>query len=183
MTGLNPTSRPPIMVKQGPGWLVHLLYHPPGWLGPVVGLLAALVFATVAYRLYQADWRIPIDRQLEMGKIAGTIIAVLISTLAMVNLADQPYLVDVGVGFLVGYGAVTLATSGRTRAWAQSYIEDPHDRAAAGWFVLAAVALLGPSVLPSSAGIHLFTARLGIVGLATLLTIYNTVEAKNADTA
>jgi len=165
---------PPIHVEQGPTWLVELYLAPPPWLNPLLQALAALVVAVVAYRLYQRDFRIDLETQHEMQLIVAYIAMIASSTLAMVNLTSQPYPVDVSVGFLVGYGAVYLPQTRLVPFEWPAALQDPGDRTALIWLLLALAAYTLPMVVAvDGQGMQLGTSRLALAGLSMAMVFYN----------
>jgi len=176
---------PPVRIKQGPEWLVHFYLNPPAWLNPALQVLAALVLVVVAYRLWQSDGSLSAGTQLVMGRIAGTVVAVIIGVLAMSNLTTSPYLVDVGVGFAVGYAGVSVALSEYVRRRVRTRWPDEDVRLRGAWLVLAGVALVGPMLVQvRGRGMGLLGARLAVVAVAAgviMLSIASSEEqASNA---
>lgn len=177
----SPTSTPPITVEQGPRWLADFIYTPPAWVNPTIKVLGLVVAVLVVYRLHQRDWSIDAETQLAMGRIAATIVGVMGGVLAMANLTSQPYLVDVAVGFAVGWGTVTTALSHRVRHRVRQSIEDDHARLAAGWSALMKATLLVPVILSNRhAGTPLFGGRLVLLGLGVAMVFYNLRERATA---
>jgi hypothetical protein len=166
----------PVVVKQGPPWLVDLYLTPPPWLNPLLKTVAIVVAAVVAYRLYQRGWEIDLATQREMQLTVATIVGVISGVLAMVNYTAQPYMVDVGVGFAAGYGAALAPQSRLVPVRWPQVLQDPADRAALTWVLLALAAYALPAVAGSPGkGMQLTTSRLILAGIALAMVAYNAV--------
>lgn len=157
----------PVEIEQGPAWLVELYLDPPWWVNPSLQFLGLVVAGVVAYRLYQRGYRISSGEQRAMLQIAGTVVGVMVGVLGMANFTEQPYLVDVGVGLVVGY-VVVFALANVEIAWPLPV----EKRLSYGWGALAVLGLVGPQLanvngqgmLPGSA--QLYVVLLGCVMLA-----------------
>lgn len=159
-------------VTQGPDWILNLVTGAPPWLNTGLKIAALIAAAVVAYRLYQ--WgELPLDVQREMQVILGHITAITTATLAMVNLTALPYIVDIALGFAVGYGFVLAVQMPAIRSQLPLPV-DGRERIAAGWLVLA----VGPMVVPMAVrtrglGMQLTKSRFAISALATAMLAYN----------
>lgn len=131
---------PLVRVEQGPRWLVEFLMNPPWWFTTGMSLLGIAAAALVAYRLHQSGWRITPDQQWQMLGTSGVIVAVMTGVLAMANYTQSPYIVDVTIGFLAGYGAVVALD----RIHVPFPIHDDRQRLTACWAILAASAFFLP---------------------------------------
>ena len=170
---MSPTEQPPIIVEQGPEWLVDLYFSPPAWLNPMLKLLALATLLIVAYRIAQNEWTVKLETQTEMQIIAGYIVAITTCTLAMVNLFHLPYLVDVLIGTVTGSIAVYLPQTDYINTDIDS-LKTEEDRVNARWFLLAVIAVAGPvTVAVRDTGIIPFGTRWFIVGLAGVAIVYN----------
>lgn len=168
--GVSPGS---VRIEQGPDWLVDLYLTPPGWVNPVLKLVAVVVLVVVLYRLYQWDGEVPLDVQREMQIIAGTVVAIVTTTLAFVNLASLPYWVDVIGGFVTGYGVVfAVQTPG-----VASRIPGPSrpvERVAAAWLLIGAAALVVPELVETrGVGVSLLKGRMVVTGIAAVMLFLN----------
>lgn len=182
MTDVTSPTEPQVTIEQGPAWLVDFYLSPPSWVNSSIKIIGLVAVAIVIYRLHQRRWRVDLETQLAMGKIAGTVTGVLIGTLTMANLTNQPYLVDVGIGFLAGYGAAMTATSRLFRKRMESYVPDPQARAAGAWLVLVALTLLGPGLVNvHGRGMHLFGAQMAIELVGVGMIILNIAENERSN--
>lgn len=163
----TPSPMPPIRVRQGPEWLAHLYLNPPSWVNPLLQVVAVLVLIVVAHRIWESDGSVPASTQLVMGRIAGTVVAVIVGVLAMSNLTTSPYVVDVAVGFAVGYAGVTVALSERVRRRVRERWPDDDVRLRGAWLVLGVVAFVGPMLVQvCGRGMGLLGARIAVVAVA-----------------
>lgn len=167
-------SRPPVFIEQGPEWLVQIYLEPPAWLNPSLQALAAIVFAIVMYRLYQSNWKIGLDTQREMQSIVAVIVGVTITTTTMMSWFEFSYLIDVSIGFLVGYGPVeVLHRWPQIIPWAIGP-ETKRQRVTAIWFSLGILVMAYPAVIRSE-GLGLGGGRLYLLGLTFGLVLYNSL--------
>ncbi|WP_423745091.1 hypothetical protein V5735_03435 (plasmid) [Haladaptatus sp. SPP-AMP-3] len=120
-------------IEQGPRWLVDFYYTPPWWVNPSLKVLGLIVAAVVAYLLYRRGYEITTDQQRTMLQVAATVVGVITGVLAMTNYVSQPYGVDVSVGFLAGYGIVSLLANVRLPL----PVEGATKRLGVGWIALA----------------------------------------------
>jgi len=169
----NPVTRPNATVTQGPEWLAEFYLAPPPWLNPIIKIVGLLALLVVAWRLHEQDWSVDSETQLQMGRIAGTVVAVVTGVLAMANLTDHPYAVDVGVGFVVGYSVLLTVLSRPVRRRFQERYPDTPSRLATAWLLVAVLSLLLPALVTvRGAGISMFNGRLAVatvgVGMAAL---------------
>lgn len=169
---------------QGPEWLADLYFSPPPWVNPLLKIIAAVALIIVAYRLYQRDWHLDMDTQREMQIIVASVVGIMTATLAMVNLADQPYIVDVAVGLVAGYGPVLAVQHPRVGKWWSDTIPDPRTRRAAVWIVLGIAAFVGPPVVAverrglmlSSSRMYLYVISAGIAFYDVMLSTQRTSQ-------
>jgi len=164
----------PVVVKQGPPWLVSVYLNPPWWVNPLLQAIAVVAVIVVAYRLYQNDWRIAFDVQREMQYIAATVLLVMSGVLYMVNWFDQPYAVDATVGFLLGYSVTWLP---RTPVWTFEWpdgLQDPALRNAVLWLLLGISAMVLPELAAANGqGMTLDTSRFILAGIAIVMALYD----------
>jgi len=166
-------------VTQGPDWLARLYLCPPPWLNPALAALAAAVAIVVLYRLRERGWTVEPDTQREMLVIAWTVVGVLLATLAMARWAGQPYLVDVGVGLVVGWGGVQAVQAALARVGPDGWpagLAEPRERLLAAWAALAVLTMAGsvlevPGMLPA-----LRYGRLYLMALGAAMGVYNAAE-------
>lgn len=164
------TREPPVIVRQGPQWLVDFLMSPPWWVSLSVKLLGLVVAGVVAYRLHQRRGEITPGQQHAMLQIAGTVVGVMTGVLAVTNYTTQPYLVDVAVGLVAGYAVVFVIANRRLPL----PIEDAHDRLAVGWGALAVGAVVLPWVASlNGRGTVLENSRFYLVALGVAMVWYN----------
>ena len=157
-------------IEQGPEWLVDFYLHPPSWLNPSLKVLALVVVCIVAYRLYQRGGEITMEQQRAMLQIAATVIGVMSGVLFMTNYMAQPYGVDVGVGFLVGYGVVTLLANVRLPL----PLPDARTRLSAGWVLLAVCSFVFPTFAAMNGrGTLLGTVQWYVMALGLVMAAYN----------
>lgn len=176
MTQIQPT----VSVEQGPEWLVDLYFSPPPWVNPALKLLAAITLVIVVYRLYQRGWKLDMDTQREMQIVVAIVVGIMTATLAMTNLVDVPYTVDVVVGTIVGYGAVLVLQIPPIASWWSDTVSDPRQRRAYVWFVLAVAALaLPPLVAVDGMGVMLTSTRLYLTALSASLGFYDAMLFEN----
>jgi len=169
----------PVIVEQGPTWLVKFYLAPPPWVNPVIKAIGALAVVLVAYRLYQRGWVIDFETQHEMQLTVATIVGIMSATLAMVNWFEFSYLIDVSVGFLVGYGSVYVPQTRLLGIEWPAALEDPVDRAALIWALLAVTAYALPMLLAVDGdGMLLGTSRLVLAGVSVLMVFYNAAVLK-----
>lgn len=163
-----------IEVEQGPSWLIGLYLSPPAWVNPLLQLLAVAVLAIVTWKLYQNNWRIPTDVQREMQVIAGYVVTIMTATLAMVNLAQASYVVDVTVGVLIGSATVYIPQARWLDMQWPDGLESRWQRTAAVWLLLAVIAFAGPELATvNGIGTQLGTTQLFIVVLGSVMAFYN----------
>lgn len=166
-------SEPNAPIDQGPDWLIDIFLSPPPWVNPLLQAVAVLTVAVVAYRLYQWDGQLPVDVQREMQIVAGHVVAITTATLAVVNLASLPYYIDVTVGFAAGYGLV-LALQRESVTARLPLPEDNVERVTVVWAVLAAAAVVAPSLAATNGvGIPITKTRYMLAAIAVGLFIHN----------
>lgn len=164
----------PVIVEQGPTWLVKFYLAPPPWVNPAIKAIGALAVVLVAYRLYQRGWEIDLETQHEMQFTVATIVGIMSATLAMVNWFEYPYIVDVSVGFLVGYGTVLAPQTRLLGIEWPAALEDPVERTALIWALLAVTAYALPMLVAvDREGMLLGTSRLVLAGVSVLMVFYN----------
>jgi hypothetical protein len=163
-------------IEQGPDWLVDFYLSPPGWVNPLLKIVAVIAVVIVVYRLYQWDGEVPLDVQREMQTIAGTVVAIVTATLAFVNLGPFAYWVDVTGGFLLGYGTVFALQQPRVARRLPGPTH-PRERVAAAWLAIAVCAIFLPElVLTEGVGISLTKSRYILTGIATVMLVLNARE-------
>ncbi|QLD84605.1 hypothetical protein HWV23_02680 [Natronomonas halophila] len=90
---------------QGPPWLANVLYDPPRW------LYVACTVATLAMGLLLSGLAVHVgmDKEIvvEMATNASIVACIGVATRLSTVFLTQPYVVDVGLGFIVG-AAVSL---------------------------------------------------------------------------
>ena len=98
----------PIVVAQGPAFLARLLWNPPGWLNPLIGLLVVVTIglAVVGYRRHGG-----LDPELlaDMGQNVSIVAFALILTYMVRGIPGIPYVVDVAVGGVGGWVLAVVA--------------------------------------------------------------------------
>jgi len=160
-------------VTQGPEWLAHFLLTPPPWVNAALQVVGLVVLCLVVWRLHQQDWDVDAETQLQMGRIAGTITGVITCVLAMANLTEQPYAVDVAVGAIVGWGVVAVGLSPTVLGRVSDWCDDARSRRGTAWLWLAVIVLIAPELVAvAGRGNVMFTGRLAVscvsVGMAAL---------------
>ena len=179
-TTVSNLSQPPVIVEQGPNWLIQFYLEPPGWVNPALKLLAVIVFTIVVYRLYQSDWKIGLSTQREMQLIVATIVGVTMATTAMMSWFEQPYVIDVVVGFSVGYGAVeVLYRWPQLVPWPRG-LDTNRQRVMAIWFALGILVMIYPALVGTE-GMGLGSGRLYLLGLSFGLVFYNGILDSDVD--
>jgi hypothetical protein len=100
----------PREVTQGPAALAALLYAPPGWVAPALGLASAGVLAAAALGYRRAGG---VDAEVAAEMLDNAITVALMGglTLALAHAAPLPYFLDVGLGSAIGYAASRAAAS------------------------------------------------------------------------
>lgn len=177
MTG---TTTSTMTIEQGPEWLVDLYFTPPPWLNPLLKVIAIFALVVVAYRLYQRGWHLDMDTQRGMQIVVAHIVAIMSATLAMVNLANQPYFVDVSVGFASGYGTVLAAQYSVVASWLASAVPNVRQRRATVWMALGVAAFgLPPLVAVDGAGIMLSSSRMLLLLMAESIATYDIMLDSN----
>lgn len=165
-------SQPPVIIEQGPEWFVRLYLEPPAWLNPSLQALAGVVFVIVMYRLWQSNWKIGLDTQQEMQSIVAVIVGVTMATTAMMSWFEFSYVIDVSIGFLVGYGPVeVLHRWPRIIPWSIGF-DSTRQRVTAIWFSLGILVMAYPTVVGTE-GLGLGSGRLYLLGLSFGLVLYN----------
>lgn len=88
-------------VKQGPAWLIELLYDPAGWVLPALSIVGLVVFG-LGYLGYH---RSGLTEDVQREMVENTLILIFAGaiTLAMVNFLSLPYAVDVLTGGIGGF--------------------------------------------------------------------------------
>lgn len=165
---------PPLAaVEQGPAWLARWALCPPPWAVALVVGLGLAVAAAVGWRLRRRGWTVDASTQRPMLVVAWTAALVMLATAAASRWLAWPYLADVGLGFIAGYGAVLAAQTAAARGWAVRVVSGPRDRLTAAWAGLAFVAALGPAVVGLTVGPAASLARWWLVVLAGGLVVLN----------
>jgi hypothetical protein len=174
--------------KQGPEWLVNLLFNPPLWVQIIFYGATALLLGYALVNLYRRGFDLEEDIQLDMMDNAIMIVSIMVLTLAFVFRASYPYYVDV-LGGYVGGVSISYAISKAMRTeYARSVAEgwgmNVQERLAFGWLALGAVGFVVPTALMGTGVVPLASRGVFIVLLAAMgLSFYNIVEAQEAKDA
>jgi len=132
---------------QGPSWLADLLYSSPVWLQSGLRVLAVVVIALVAWRLWRDG---PPDGQAQeqMGTILVTAVTVASATIWTTEHGFGSYGVEVALGATLGFLVTT--TGKEVGRYLLRRIIDTERRTACAWLSLSALMWTPAAIVPAS---------------------------------
>lgn len=92
----------PVVVEQGPDWLVTVLYNPPDWLFPLVVLVTVVVVGGAALAVRRHGEDVLEAAGPEMAQNFGIVVGVIACTRLSMAWLSLSYVGDVVVGWSVG---------------------------------------------------------------------------------
>lgn len=104
----------PVRIEQGPRWLVQLAYCPPPWVFDALVAIAVVVIGLAALGWYRHGG-LDEDVLNEMAELTMVGLVVIAATTSLVRLDVLPYVGDVFVGTLIGWGGVQVVVRGVQR--------------------------------------------------------------------
>ncbi|RDZ65980.1 hypothetical protein C5B90_06430 [Haloferax sp. Atlit-12N] len=98
----------PVCTKQGPEWLVRLMYAPPEWLGLALKLLIVAVVVLTALGYYRHGVDKQVIRESAENGAAWLLVLALATTLRGTGIAPGGYFATVLVAGVGGFGLTKL---------------------------------------------------------------------------
>lgn len=174
--------------KQGPEWLVNLLFSPPLWVQFVFYSATAILLGYALVNLYRRGFDLEEDVQMDMMDNAIMIVSIMVVTLGLVFRASFPYYVDVLGGYVGGVSIAYAISKGMRTEYARRVAEawemNVQERLALGWLGLGAIGFVLPTALMGTGVVPLASRGVFIILLcAAGLSFYNIVEAKEVKEA